>query len=692
MGGVAGILAGGFYLLRSIVGLLNRGDSPFLSPDSPLDYSGNFALLGALLLTLPALTALHFRQRFSYGRLGAAATYLSLGGIFLAALSLPLATTRSEAAAAAGGFGLFILLAGITIIGFCTLKARVLPNWAGLLLIVGPTSVFVMQTFSVGWIFFGASIAAVGYALWSGAEASRVVDSRDSTVDYPHGERLERDESARLLVKEEPNAQAILELDGGRETLELPPPLLWILTRFQQFVPVQVSISEGIERWWFEDDLYIVKIEEGYPSQGLASETATPKLTMSGGAVVKEEGYSPDEVAEGAFELRDEEEGVRERLERLENAAALLMQFLAIRHEERSWQDDEWHRASVLEEDDSLRLVETGSAFWRKIYIESADSRPAEVLTKDVSRFEILSRLQQHHPVLLTRRTGRGRLWRTEITTEWWWFGNHFYKISFDKGFKSTALWKLEDQEATPSARLYSGVKIPKIALDDELTIGSSEGYSPEEIAQLAAELHSGGETLAEKYARITKAKHLLAHHYDQIKSPRQPLRTLREDYETKTNEGVDHGSYEDFLKDLLREATKSEEWFDGLDDKDIEKQPSLLVPHLDAMGGVQFEDFMADVFRHKGYEVEKTPASGDQGVDLLLNSPGARVAVQLKRYTGSVGNEAVQQVRAGMDYYDAVEGWVITTSSYTRSARQLADRIGVRLVDGLELKRLISD
>ena len=106
-------------------------------------------------------------------------------------------------------------------------------------------------------------------------------------------------------------------------------------------------------------------------------------------------------------------------------------------------------------------------------------------------------------------------------------------------------------------------------------------------------------------------------------------------------------------------------------------------------MSGTDFEHYMAEVFRDQGYEVELTPQSGDQGVDLLLKKQGLRTAVQLKRYQGAVGNKAVQEIHSGVGYYDADGGWVITTSTYTRGARQLADKLGIRLIDGLELKQL---
>ena len=85
-------------------------------------------------------------------------------------------------------------------------------------------------------------------------------------------------------------------------------------------------------------------------------------------------------------------------------------------------------------------------------------------------------------------------------------------------------------------------------------------------------------------------------------------------------------------------------------------------------MSGTEFEHFMADVFKKQGYEVETTPTSGDQGVDLLLTIDDRNIAVQLKRYGAKpVGNDAVQAVAAGRFHYKAKEAWVKTTSTFTK-------------------------
>lgn len=74
----------------------------------------------------------------------------------------------------------------------------------------------------------------------------------------------------------------------------------------------------------------------------------------------------------------------------------------------------------------------------------------------------------------------------------------------------------------------------------------------------------------------------------------------------------------------------------------------------LDSLSGVEFEEFLAGLFRAQGYAVELTPATGDYGADLILSKDGRRIAVQAKRYAGSVGVAAVQE---------ALPAWPITSA-----------------------------
>jgi hypothetical protein len=110
----------------------------------------------------------------------------------------------------------------------------------------------------------------------------------------------------------------------------------------------------------------------------------------------------------------------------------------------------------------------------------------------------------------------------------------------------------------------------------------------------------------------------------------------------------------------------------------------------FDELSGVDFEVYLARLLKKIGFEdVTGTPATGDQGADLLARKDGRRIAIQAKRYKGSVGNEAVQEVVGALKFYKADEGWVITSGRFTQPARALAQANGIRLVDGLDLRKL---
>lgn len=98
----------------------------------------------------------------------------------------------------------------------------------------------------------------------------------------------------------------------------------------------------------------------------------------------------------------------------------------------------------------------------------------------------------------------------------------------------------------------------------------------------------------------------------------------------------------------------------------------------LNELTGSEFERFLAELFLAIGYEVEMTPGGSDQGADLVLRDPGGeRMVVQAKRYKQPVGNAAVQELLGGMTYYGCTRGLVVTTSQFTRSAKDLAAKHG---------------
>jgi hypothetical protein len=110
----------------------------------------------------------------------------------------------------------------------------------------------------------------------------------------------------------------------------------------------------------------------------------------------------------------------------------------------------------------------------------------------------------------------------------------------------------------------------------------------------------------------------------------------------------------------------------------------------LSTASGEDFEAYLMRLLSQSGCEqVAGTPRSGDQGGDILVDFRGRRIVIQAKRYKGTVGNKAVQEVAAAVAFYGADEGWVVTNSTFSSAARQLAQRTGVRLIDGIGLSRI---
>jgi low affinity Fe/Cu permease len=120
-------------------------------------------------------------------------------------------------------------------------------------------------------------------------------------------------------------------------------------------------------------------------------------------------------------------------------------------------------------------------------------------------------------------------------------------------------------------------------------------------------------------------------------------------------------------------------------------RKNQLLSADWRSLRGDDFEQFLVGVFEVLGYATETTKASGDQGVDLIATKGGSRIAIQAKGYANSVGNSAVQQAVAGKMYYNCDSCVVITNSSFTRGARDLADKTECRLIDGTRMDKLIN-
>jgi len=107
----------------------------------------------------------------------------------------------------------------------------------------------------------------------------------------------------------------------------------------------------------------------------------------------------------------------------------------------------------------------------------------------------------------------------------------------------------------------------------------------------------------------------------------------------------------------------------------------------VDVLDGVGFEGWTADQIREAGYQVDRTPWSGDAGIDLVARRSGFPTLIIQCKHTqtgGALQLPAVQEVIAGMERYEGVDSAhavVITNASQIAgSAKQLAFSRGVHL------------
>lgn len=106
----------------------------------------------------------------------------------------------------------------------------------------------------------------------------------------------------------------------------------------------------------------------------------------------------------------------------------------------------------------------------------------------------------------------------------------------------------------------------------------------------------------------------------------------------------------------------------------------------VDRLTGRQFEQYLQFLFEKSGFKTSLTPPQGDFGADLILERDGLRTAVQAKRFAGTVGVEAVQQVVAAMPFYECNRAIVVTNSYFSERAKALAKANQVELWDRKKL------
>ena len=128
------------------------------------------------------------------------------------------------------------------------------------------------------------------------------------------------------------------------------------------------------------------------------------------------------------------------------------------------------------------------------------------------------------------------------------------------------------------------------------------------------------------------------------------------------------------------------------------------LLDEIDRMGWLAFEDWTSEQFAAAGYQVNRTPRSGDGGADIILRPPPARNAAPIicqckhRALGGWTDEQAVHDVVRARAVYGARYSWLkepllvaVTNGELMLAARNLARENNVQLVDRRNVANLAA-
>lgn len=181
------------------------------------------------------------------------------------------------------------------------------------------------------------------------------------------------------------------------------------------------------------------------------------------------------------------------------------------------------------------------------------------------------------------------------------------------------------------------------------------------------------------------------------VRSKEETIRDIKGKY--RNSREFQEKALSKFEDDVNSVRTKFSSGTDELADKCIKEVQSVLgirydtaatsppyfdsLSKIDKMDGHTFEHWCAKVLENCGYKnVEVTPGSGDQGVDVLAEKGGIKYAIQCKCYSSDLGNTPIQEVNTGKTIYHCQIGVVMTNRHFTAGAKQAAEATGVLLWD----------
>jgi hypothetical protein len=176
-GALGALLAGIAWIALGLIPLVILGQVAlyFGGVATVEDYLLEILFSIALAGMLAGIVGFHARQAPNYGRLGTAGFFAAFVGVFfMLASTVATILAGSEVLDWLFVLGFVGTLVGFVLLGTATLRARVLPRWCGILLLLAVLGIpvyFALGSYG-GAILNGLVWLALGYGVWSERGAS----------------------------------------------------------------------------------------------------------------------------------------------------------------------------------------------------------------------------------------------------------------------------------------------------------------------------------------------------------------------------------------------------------------------------------------------------------------------------------------------------------------------------------------
>lgn len=121
-------------------------------------------------------------------------------------------------------------------------------------------------------------------------------------------------------------------------------------------------------------------------------------------------------------------------------------------------------------------------------------------------------------------------------------------------------------------------------------------------------------------------------------------------------------------------------------DDKNPIKENSIFIKQDPFL----FESFVAEVFeKARGGSTWVSPPTGDFGVDFEHVTEEGKYLGQVKCFKGDLAFDCIAIIHSNMVKEGALGGYIVTTGSFTKNAKEYAEELNIELIDGVKLVEL---